>query len=377
MFWRPCLLQLTRMKNLLLFVTLSLLFIWFSFAKQGCCSRHDGVAYCDNSAWRYVCNDGTYSPSCTCGGWYDFDTDYNYSTYTAPKSTYVNYYQITPTPVSEDEKCNDNYPWTVYRSTDNWCACPGDAVWTSSWDSASNSCEPIIKETTSYTSPEDNACDTRYPWTIYRASDQRCACPSDAKGVSTRNPHIKDCPDLSNKPYEKLANEEFVEEVKVVEEEIQRDDDFVCPPSSVFNNVTKYCDCNEWYLASDDGSRCIKEPKVNESYLNFTVIDVNRATDKCYENESITYQICYDTVIEKYQQMYDRQVCEKKSEGVRKGDACYCGEGTFLNEGTQTCEEKELYCGKYAYFDLDTSNCYCKEGYMPNESRTTCTLETA
>lgn len=35
-------------------------------AGQGCCSWHGGQAYCDRSTGRWVCNDGTYSPSCRC-----------------------------------------------------------------------------------------------------------------------------------------------------------------------------------------------------------------------------------------------------------------------------------------------------------------------
>lgn len=43
-----------------------LLFFNNTEAKQGCCSWHGGVAYCDTSTGRYVCNDGTYSPTCRC-----------------------------------------------------------------------------------------------------------------------------------------------------------------------------------------------------------------------------------------------------------------------------------------------------------------------
>jgi len=32
--------------------------------RSGCCSWHDGIAGCSDG--RVVCNDGTYSPSCTC-----------------------------------------------------------------------------------------------------------------------------------------------------------------------------------------------------------------------------------------------------------------------------------------------------------------------
>ena len=35
-------------------------------AGRGCCSWHGGQNYCDTSTGRWVCNDGTYSPSCTC-----------------------------------------------------------------------------------------------------------------------------------------------------------------------------------------------------------------------------------------------------------------------------------------------------------------------
>lgn len=35
-------------------------------AQRGCCSHHGGVSHCDTSTGKKVCNDGTYSPSCTC-----------------------------------------------------------------------------------------------------------------------------------------------------------------------------------------------------------------------------------------------------------------------------------------------------------------------
>ena len=35
-------------------------------AGRGCCSHHGGQAYCSDGRW--VCNDGTYSPTCTCSG---------------------------------------------------------------------------------------------------------------------------------------------------------------------------------------------------------------------------------------------------------------------------------------------------------------------
>lgn len=53
------------MKKFLLFIVLILILPINSYAKQGCCSWHGGVSHCGDNG-RYVCNDGTYSPSCTC-----------------------------------------------------------------------------------------------------------------------------------------------------------------------------------------------------------------------------------------------------------------------------------------------------------------------
>lgn len=36
------------------------------YAGRGCCSNHGGQNYCDTNTGRWVCGDGTYSPSCTC-----------------------------------------------------------------------------------------------------------------------------------------------------------------------------------------------------------------------------------------------------------------------------------------------------------------------
>jgi len=50
-----------------LVVPLSVLFAFsYANAKSGCCSWHGGVSHCDTSTGRQICNDGSYSPSCTC-----------------------------------------------------------------------------------------------------------------------------------------------------------------------------------------------------------------------------------------------------------------------------------------------------------------------
>lgn len=64
---------------LLAVFSLSFLFPKSTYAGRGCCSWHGGQSYCDTSVGRWVCADGTYSPSCGC-------------TYIPPKPT------NTPTP---------------------------------------------------------------------------------------------------------------------------------------------------------------------------------------------------------------------------------------------------------------------------------------
>lgn len=47
-------------------------------AQRGCCSHHGGVAYC-GSRGKYICNDGTTSPTCTCSGGASSNSNYLYS----------------------------------------------------------------------------------------------------------------------------------------------------------------------------------------------------------------------------------------------------------------------------------------------------------
>ena len=57
------------MKKKYIFILIILLGITLPnsvYAARGCCSHHGGVAYCDSSVGKYVCADGTYSPSCGC-----------------------------------------------------------------------------------------------------------------------------------------------------------------------------------------------------------------------------------------------------------------------------------------------------------------------
>ncbi len=68
------------MKKLVLFFLIINLIPSVS-ARSGCCSHHGGVAGCSSSG-RQICNDGTYSPSCTCTPAYVYGcTDSNAKNY--------------------------------------------------------------------------------------------------------------------------------------------------------------------------------------------------------------------------------------------------------------------------------------------------------
>ena len=82
-------------------------------AKRWCCSWHGWVNYCASNG-RYVCNDGTYSPTCTCGSSYT-STYTKKSTYKRETPSYTPSYtpqysspkqDIQPNPVSEVKEEN-------------------------------------------------------------------------------------------------------------------------------------------------------------------------------------------------------------------------------------------------------------------------------
>lgn len=73
--------------KLIKLLVISILFVLFLssvtavFAARGCCSWHGGQSYCSNGRW--VCADGTYSPTCTCGYYVPTPT-YNPPIYVPP-----------------------------------------------------------------------------------------------------------------------------------------------------------------------------------------------------------------------------------------------------------------------------------------------------
>lgn len=73
-----------------IFLIISLLFIDMSIthASRGCCSHHGGQDYCDTAVGKWVCKDGTYSPTCACKNLKNNNSNSN-NTNNVNKNTYV------------------------------------------------------------------------------------------------------------------------------------------------------------------------------------------------------------------------------------------------------------------------------------------------
>lgn len=77
-----------RVLNVVISIMIGVIFFNNSVeAKRGCCSWHGGVSGCSSSG-RIICNDGTYSPSCTCTPPKVYGcTDYNAINYNSNANT--------------------------------------------------------------------------------------------------------------------------------------------------------------------------------------------------------------------------------------------------------------------------------------------------
>lgn len=150
-------------KETILLIMLILNFLIFNivFAWRWCCSYHWWQNYCDNDNWRRVCNDWTYSPTCTCGYSISNKSSRNETKVCPPNSHSfwidkcicndwfkLNLYQ-NACEYNYDYYCDKKYKWTIYRESDKKCICPYDKYLDSSWSKSLWDC-PINKRYCNY-----------------------------------------------------------------------------------------------------------------------------------------------------------------------------------------------------------------------------------
>lgn len=123
-----------RLLPLLLAPLMLLLFVTATYAQQGCCSWHGGISHC--SGGRYVCNDGSFSPSCTCGG-----------SYIAPIAT-----PIPPVNPTGGEWCGLGNWYPTKIAAESQIKTETDRIFQKGRDSGFESCKPSVESSNSMTS---------------------------------------------------------------------------------------------------------------------------------------------------------------------------------------------------------------------------------
>lgn len=123
-----------KTKWIISLLTISILFlakVSIAQATSGCCSWHGGESYCDYSTNRWVCNDGSYSPTCTCGGGYQAPA--YIPTPTCPLNSYYNgssckcysgYISNGSSCISVQQNCWNTLGYSsVYNYSTGQCGC--------------------------------------------------------------------------------------------------------------------------------------------------------------------------------------------------------------------------------------------------------------
>lgn len=144
-------------------------------AQSGCCSWHGGESYCDSTTGRWVCNDGTYSPSCTCGGGYYYTppiptiapipscplmSTYNYAS--GKCECMYGYVFNGSYCISQDQACSDQYGYNSTSDYSGGCKCRYGYVWNSSRTKCIS---------------EDQACQDQFGvMSIYNVLTNTCDC---------------------------------------------------------------------------------------------------------------------------------------------------------------------------------------------------------
>lgn len=173
--------------------------ISYAAGNQWCCSWHGWLSHCWSN-WKWICNDGTTSPSCTCGwGYSNSYSNYYTTTYTYKKSCFETY----------GIGAMDNYDWT--------CSCMAWYVW---WTD-------FLWNTACIT--EDQACKNQFWISAKSIWNKQCGCNywyvmKNGKCVDELSEKITACNLISN---------------------------------SKFNYLSSTCECKDGYIF--DGDNCISE----------------------------------------------------------------------------------------------------------------------
>lgn len=113
-------------------------------AKSGCCSWHGGVNSCDANMGRYLCNDGTLSPTCTCPEFNNATAKVKVQNTTAEDEKL--YYRMLNVPRNTTAYCQSRFGKDAIAGKRE-CECKGGFLWNA--DNTSCIADGTKKELTS------------------------------------------------------------------------------------------------------------------------------------------------------------------------------------------------------------------------------------
>ena len=216
------------------FLWLFLIVPWAE-ARRGCCSRHGWVNYCASNG-RYVCNDGSYSPTCTCNGW-GYSSSYNRA------QTHTKHAQ------PPQKSCSERYGRWATTNRDGSCGC------TVGYEMKNNTCVSILEQ-------KREAC-TKIENALFNYNSQECYCKTGYL--------YKDGQCIS---LDQSCKEVYWEHS--------------------ISTSPEYCWCEEWYTFNQKLNKC--EEKVNLCKDPIVQFSCNRNKEDCpsecqeyYLNEAKQY----------------------------------------------------------------------------------------
>ena len=302
------------------------LFLSYSFAKTKtyCWYNRYGNYYCSYSdgSYEYWNKQVPWNPYYGLPYYYsNGSNNYNYNS--------INYWNT----LSQDAQCNLKYPWTEYRSSDWWCACPWDAKWTSSWSSYTKSCKWQW----------DQLCTKKY-WNYAESSSydyNTCICKDWYERNSSRTSCIKRTASCSS----------------------------YGPNAYLWTD--NLCYCKNWYEWNSSMTYCVAKTASCSEYWPNSYLGTD---NYCYCKDGYWW----DTPSKTYCVIRE-QSCKWwywNNSYAWTDNLCYCKNWYGWDSPSQnSCVAIEESCkwwfGKNSYAWTDNL-CYCKDWYEWNGSMTSC-----